>query len=318
MNPFFSILIPAYNRAGLIGRALQSCIRQDFEDWEAIVVDDGSEDDTAGAVRRIADPRIRLVAHERNRGFCPARNTAMAEACGRWYVCLDSDDELLPGALAAIYRKAAAAPPHVGVLRFMCRDSHGRTSPDPAHADETWDYEGYIRWTERARGRPSEALPCVRAETYPLITYPNDHSDEGLYHLDLARSWSVMACSDIVRHYHYDAANRVMVIDARRTLHFAPDAASNAELVLTRHGDALRAWAPGVLLDQVRNAAMSALLAGRRAAGIQFARMYISSAGASVKVYVILAAGLIHPHVLAWLRHAGSRARLRQPFGQQG
>jgi glycosyltransferase involved in cell wall biosynthesis len=318
MTPFFSILMPAYNRAGFVGRALKSCIGQDFADWEAIVVDDGSEDDTAGAVRRLADPRIRLVRHERNRGPCPARNTAMAEARGRWFVFLDSDDELLPGALAAMHRKAVAAPSYVGGLRFMCRDSHGRTSPDPAHADETWDYEGYIRWTERLRGRPSEALPCVRAETYPFITYPDDHSVEGLYHLDLARHWGVMACADVVRLYHYDAGNRLMVVDARRSLHHARDAASNAERVLTRHGDALRAWAPGVLLEQVRSAATWALLAGRRTAGLRFARTYLSSAGPSVKVYVILAAGLVHPIVLAWVRHVGSRARRRQIFGSPG
>ena len=132
MTPFFSIVVPMYNREAFIGRTLRSCLGQDFSDFEVVVVDDASSDRSVEAVRQFDDPRIRLERHERNRGRCPARNTGLSVARGEWLVFLDSDDELLPGALAAIHQRAVAARPQVGSLRFMCLDECG-TSPDPPH-----------------------------------------------------------------------------------------------------------------------------------------------------------------------------------------
>src|SRR3954468_10100910 len=104
--PFFSIVIPDYDRAALIGRALRSCLDQDFTDFEIIAVDDGSADGSVAAIRRFDDPRLKLIEHERNRGVGPARNSGMAAAIGEWIVCLDSDDELLPGALRTMHDRA--------------------------------------------------------------------------------------------------------------------------------------------------------------------------------------------------------------------
>src|SRR5579862_3104859 len=94
--PFFSIVIPAYNRSVEIVRAVDSCLRQDFSDFEIVVVDDRSTDHTAEVVRRYNDVRINLICHAANRGVCPARNTGVSHANGQWIIFLDSDDELLP------------------------------------------------------------------------------------------------------------------------------------------------------------------------------------------------------------------------------
>jgi glycosyltransferase involved in cell wall biosynthesis len=73
-SPFFSIVIPMYNRRAEIGRALNSCLAQTLKDFEVVVVDDRSTDDSAESVRAYSDPRIRLTLHEANRGACAARN----------------------------------------------------------------------------------------------------------------------------------------------------------------------------------------------------------------------------------------------------
>ena len=76
-NPFFSIIIPTYNRAHIIHRPIDSIIAQTFTDWELIIVDDGSIDDTKSIVDLYQDERIRYVRQEnkkesaaRNNGIC--------------------------------------------------------------------------------------------------------------------------------------------------------------------------------------------------------------------------------------------------------
>lgn len=108
--PFFSIVIPAWNRQALIGRTINSCLAQDFADFEIVVVDDGSSDDTCGAVMAFGDPRIRYV-WQANAGASAARNRGGAEARGQYLAFLDSDDEFLPGKLSAFHAAIAAAGP---------------------------------------------------------------------------------------------------------------------------------------------------------------------------------------------------------------
>jgi len=96
--PKVSIILPTFNRIDTIVRAIKSVQAQTFEDWELIVVDDGSTDDTAALVSGI-DPRITLIRQE-NRGFTEARNTGIRAGTGEYYAFLDSDDEFLPHHLA--------------------------------------------------------------------------------------------------------------------------------------------------------------------------------------------------------------------------
>jgi glycosyltransferase involved in cell wall biosynthesis len=91
-QPFFSVIIPTYNRAGFLLRALASVQRQKFYDYEIIVVDDGSHDATADKVKGYA---VRYL-YQDNRGVSSARNLGVAEARGRWLAFLDADDEWLP------------------------------------------------------------------------------------------------------------------------------------------------------------------------------------------------------------------------------
>jgi glycosyltransferase involved in cell wall biosynthesis len=99
-EPLVSVVIPVYNRAHLIGRAIGSVLAQTYPNFEIVVVDDASTDDLAGALSRIAHPRIRRVVRPSNRGAAAARNTGVAAAVGEYVAFLDSDDLWYPQKLA--------------------------------------------------------------------------------------------------------------------------------------------------------------------------------------------------------------------------
>lgn len=97
-RPLVSVIIPAYNRAHLLGRAIDSVLAQTYPHLEIIIVDDASIDHTKELVDsyQARDNRIRYLVHERNKGPSAARNTGLAAATGNFIAFLDSDDEWLP------------------------------------------------------------------------------------------------------------------------------------------------------------------------------------------------------------------------------
>lgn len=107
--PTVSVIIPTYNRAHLIGRAIQSVLSQTFQDFEIIVVDDGSEDNTKEVVRGFADGHVRYFRHNENRGGSAARNTGIRASRGEYIAFLDSDDEWNPRKLERQLRVLRAA-----------------------------------------------------------------------------------------------------------------------------------------------------------------------------------------------------------------
>lgn len=91
-----SIIIPSYNRSTVIHRALDSIQRQSYKEWECIVVDDGSTDDTQSVVAKYTeqDPRYKYLLNNRKKGAQGARNTGILAAQGEWVVLFDSDNKM--------------------------------------------------------------------------------------------------------------------------------------------------------------------------------------------------------------------------------
>jgi glycosyltransferase involved in cell wall biosynthesis len=122
LNPSVSVIIPTYNRAHLVLRAIQSVLSQTFADFELIVVDDGSVDNRREAVARFDDPRIQYIRLERNRGLGAARNVDTDAARGEYIAFLDSDDEWLESKLAEQLEQARHSSSGFGV--FYCQHLH--------------------------------------------------------------------------------------------------------------------------------------------------------------------------------------------------
>src|SRR5256885_12839057 len=98
-RPLISIVIPTKDRAALLQQTLDSVRAQTYREWEALVIDDHSTDETADVVEKFADPRIRRLNLTDKSGAPAARNLGVAEARGEFVIFLDSDDLLAPHCL---------------------------------------------------------------------------------------------------------------------------------------------------------------------------------------------------------------------------
>ncbi|GAB4468432.1 MAG: glycosyltransferase family 2 protein [Burkholderiaceae bacterium] len=185
IDSLVSIVTPAYRAARFIGETIRSVQVQTYREFEMLVVDDCSPDETAAIVQRFAasDPRIRLLRQQTNGGPAAARNRALAEARGRWIAFLDSDDTWLPQKLekqlafhraqqAKIsyteFRRVDADGSHVGRLitvrdwldygRLLCNTGIAtstvivdRKLTGPFSMKKTY-YDDYACWLELLRG----------------------------------------------------------------------------------------------------------------------------------------------------------------------
>jgi glycosyltransferase involved in cell wall biosynthesis len=120
--PLVSLIIPCYNQAHYLGEAIESVLAQSYANFEIIVVDDGSVDNTAQVATRY--PGVRCIRQD-NRGLAAARNTGLRASQGDYLVFLDADDRLLPGALEAGLNCLIAHPEHAfvsGHYRYIAAD----------------------------------------------------------------------------------------------------------------------------------------------------------------------------------------------------
>lgn len=130
--PFFSVVIPLYNKRPYIRRAVNSVLRQTFTDFELIVVDDGSTDGSHEVLADIGDTRYRFVRQENQGGAGgQARNTGMAQARGNWCAFLDGDDMWLPMHLAEL-KRIIDRHPDAGLISPRPLEHSDGTDVDPA------------------------------------------------------------------------------------------------------------------------------------------------------------------------------------------
>lgn len=111
-QPLVSILMTAYNRERYIGEAIQSVLDNSYPNFELLIVDDGSKDDTIAIARsfEVKDSRVKVYLNEKNLGDYPNRNKAVSLATGEYFIFVDSDDKLLPETIQRILASVAHDP----------------------------------------------------------------------------------------------------------------------------------------------------------------------------------------------------------------
>lgn len=128
-NQMVSVIIPTYNRADYIGKAIQSVLDQTWQNFEIIVVDDGSEDNTRQVVEGVGDSRIRYICLDQNGGASHARNEGIRLAESEFIAFLDSDDEWMPEKLEKQMKAMFQSSDKVGLI--FCRMRENSESGNP-------------------------------------------------------------------------------------------------------------------------------------------------------------------------------------------
>ncbi len=128
MEPYFSIIIPAYNRAAVLPTAVKSVMAQSFTNWELLVIDDGSKDNTAELMKTfISEARVRYI-YQDNAERSAARNKGISLARGKYICFLDSDDAYMPEHLQLIHEELQSKKEPVAMLRTFARVHEGESA----------------------------------------------------------------------------------------------------------------------------------------------------------------------------------------------
>lgn len=138
-KPFFSVIIPTYNRRDFLLIALQSVVEQTFSDYELIIVDDGSDDDSVVRIKPVIN-RLKQVKYiyQTNQGVSAARNRGIRSSNGKFIAFLDSDDRFCRNKLEVVYRHIKNNP---GYKIF--------------HTDEVWYRNGRLLPQKKYHRKPS-------------------------------------------------------------------------------------------------------------------------------------------------------------------
>lgn len=266
-----SVVIPTYNRAYSIVRAVESALAQDHPSLEVIVVDDGSKDDTAErmAARFGGDARVTYL-RQPNGGVCVARNAGLARARGEFVAMLDSDDAWLPGKLSAqlailrrhpelsmVWSDMAAVDPEGKILHpsFQDRmfDAHRYFPPEEVFSSEHSTHDGRrYRMGDLSRVMVvgnmmltstvvARAERLARAGAYDQSCHPCEDQD---YYFRVCRTGPVAWLDAPTVHYTIGAADAETAPHRRTAL--ATKYVKVVERRLERDGDVVATLPPGV------------------------------------------------------------------------
>ena len=183
-DPAVSIILPTYNRAYCLRRSIDSVLRQTFGDFELIVIDDGSKDDTKALVEGYDDPRLRYVHNHDNQGQTKRLNQGISLARAPLIAFQDSDDEWLPEKLEKQVTALRAAPPNVGVVyvdRWRIGDRGEKTLAQAVHimpedgfyyeaglaaASPTWRRSAFWFGANASSGSAGSMKGCASSTTW--------------------------------------------------------------------------------------------------------------------------------------------------------
>ena len=177
-SPLFSVVIPAYNARKFIRLTIESILRQTVQDFEIVVVNDGSTDDTLEVLQGISDPRLRVITRE-NGGECAARNQGFREARGKYVSFLDSDDAWLENHLEQAQKFMDAHPDckwfastYTRVEDIREEDIHAADLTGDTTMITNWYLEGnalHLPSSTTMRREALEAFPHLFAEGYKMF-----------------------------------------------------------------------------------------------------------------------------------------------------
>lgn len=179
------IIIPVYNVKTYLETCVRSVLKQNFTDWNAILVDDGSSDGSGDLCDTLAaeDSRIRCI-HKTNGGLSSARNAGLENASGDYVLFLDSDDALLDGALYQLYRAAKKSQADIVCAGYKTIDESGRIDGPFGCYDEYLEGQDRFTFVENHTETVMACGKLFKRAIWNTLRFPDGklHEDVFVYH----------------------------------------------------------------------------------------------------------------------------------------
>lgn len=200
-QPLVSVIMPAYNAAAYISEAIQSVLDQTYQNWELLIVNDGSKDDTETKVKAFEDPRIHYFKQE-NQGVSAARNLALQNMKGDFFCFLDADDAYPPKSIEARLKVFNESDDIYFVDGTVLRKDANlkETISVKRHTFEGNPRSALIRLDER----------CFLGNTWMVRLIPNQtyafkvgmtHGEDLLFYISISKEGNYLAVEDEVLYY---------------------------------------------------------------------------------------------------------------------
>ena len=201
MNPFFSIVVPTFNRSYLIGTTIDSVLEQDYTDFELLIIDDGSTDDTKQMIQKVYanEPRIRIISQP-NAERGAARNNGIRNSTGKYICFLDSDDKMLDDHLSVLKEAIVKNdyPDFISTKFYLARN--GKNYP----GDIVGLKEGFYDYHIFLNGNPLACNICVKRENPDLKYFVEDRS------FSIKEDWLFLLQN--LRHHHLFLVDKITIL----------------------------------------------------------------------------------------------------------
>lgn len=166
---FFTVIIPAYNAEKFIMRSINSVLQQSFQNFEVIVVNDGSNDNTLGILKSLNDNKVRIINQD-NKGVSVARNVGIEASVGEFICFLDADDEFLPNHFNVLLDMIKKYPDKDFFATRFCMSK--RDNPDSVEkinvTNTTAFYDDFVREMIKESEKICTGCVCIRRKMFEI------------------------------------------------------------------------------------------------------------------------------------------------------
>lgn len=207
IGPVVSVIMPAYNAQQSIAQSIESVIAQTYENWELIVVDDCSKDNTSEIVRRYADAdrRVHLYPNQTNLGAAGSRNEAFRHCSGEYIAFLDSDDLWMPEKLEKQVALALSSQPDIIYTSYEIMDDAGKTAYSDFIVPTHTDFDATLKFSPIGCSTAFISRKMMEKWLFPTDIYQEDYA----YWLLLLKNGATAAgIQDVLVRYRYARGTR--------------------------------------------------------------------------------------------------------------
>lgn len=301
----FDIVITTFKRAKDVLRAVDSCLKQGELLRKVIVVDNGSCDGTVDMLRRIRDSRLEVVELPANVGISKGRRVGFDLSQADWTIQLDSDMELLWGALDVFAKHMREIPPGVGIVGARYRWPDGHLSPEIL-PEGVVGYEARIYWASLPNSIGMDYLSCISRDVRQRVRWPDREcrsiAADALYQMNLAKVTRAVYLPDVLALQYEDGAGSVSRSAAAGRFAMrmlsARDNLALFQEIIDAHGMILLKVAPKSWLLYSEQVVFTAVLASERRVALRYALSVTAIRPFSMYSWRMLVLSLIPLYVL--------------------